>query len=132
MKTLQSFWIIWSLGKDSRIMKTCWLAFCSLLVTSTAWSQQIPDFEVQTTELMVEGWNGFTDFEFLINLLLTLTLAAVLGANISEHCLDFLVFRVPALSVLVAQELILAVVNDALLRWRDLSSEHTNQEERKA
>ena len=66
-------------------MKTCWLAFCSLLVASTAWSQQVPDFEVQTTELMVEGWNGFTDFEFLINSLLTLTLAAVLGAIIAYH-----------------------------------------------
>ena len=66
-------------------MKTCWLAYCSLLVTSRAWSQQVPDFEVQTTELMVEGWNGFTDVEFLINLLFTLTLAAVLGAIIAYH-----------------------------------------------
>ena len=85
MKTLQRFRIIRSLGEYHRIMKICWFAFLSVLVTSRAWSQQVPDFEVLTTELVVEGWSGFTDFEFLINLLLTLTLAAVLGAIIAYH-----------------------------------------------
>ena len=66
-------------------MKRLWLACSSLLVAPLAWSQQVPDFEVQTTELMVEGWNGFTDVEFLINAFLTLVLAAVLGAIIAYH-----------------------------------------------
>jgi hypothetical protein len=43
------------------------------------------DFEVQRSELIVDGWIGFTDLEFLINMLLTLTLAAVLGAIIAYH-----------------------------------------------
>lgn len=85
MKMLQISWNFRLLADDSRIMKTCCLAFCWLLVTSNAWSQQVPDFELQTTELMVEGWHGFTDFEFLINLLFTLTLAAALGAIIAYH-----------------------------------------------
>jgi hypothetical protein len=45
----------------------------------------MPDLEIQTSELMVEGWSGFTDLEFLINSFLTLTLAAVLGAIIAYH-----------------------------------------------
>jgi hypothetical protein len=43
------------------------------------------DFDVQRSELIVDGWIGFTDHEFLINMLLTLTLAAVLGAIIAYH-----------------------------------------------
>ena len=66
-------------------MKYFWLACSSLLITSRAWSQQMPDFEVQTSEFVVEGWHGFTDFQFLVNSLLTLTLAAVLGAVIAYH-----------------------------------------------
>ena len=72
-------------GEDRRIMKTRWLACFPVLGTSIAWSQQVPHFEVQTTELIVDGWTGFTDLQFLINLLLTLTLAAVLGAIIAYH-----------------------------------------------
>ena len=34
---------------------------------------------------MVEGWQGFSDFEFLGNAFLTLTLAAFLGAIIAYH-----------------------------------------------
>ncbi len=66
-------------------MKKFWLACSLVLSTPRAWSQQVPDFEIQTTELMVEGWNGFTDFEFLTNSFLTLTLAGVLGAIIAYH-----------------------------------------------
>jgi len=50
-----------------------------------AWSQQVADFDVLESEFMVEGWQGFTDFEFLGNAFLTLTLAAVLGAIIAYH-----------------------------------------------
>ena len=66
-------------------MKFLWLAFCLVLIASRAWSQQVPDFDVQNSELMVDGWKGFTDLVFLGNLLLTLTLAAVLGAIIAYH-----------------------------------------------
>ncbi len=66
-------------------MRICRLALCSALIPSRSWSQQVPDFDVQTTQLIVEGWSGFTDFGFLVNLLLTLTLAAILGAVIAYH-----------------------------------------------
>ena len=66
-------------------MKILWIAFSLVLVASTAWSMQVSDFEVQQSELMVEGWQGFTDFVFLGEAFLTLTLAAVLGAIIAYH-----------------------------------------------
>lgn len=67
------------------MVKRIWLACSLVLSSSKAWSQQMPDFEVQTTELMVEGWTGFTDYEFLINSFLTLALAGILGAIIAYH-----------------------------------------------
>lgn len=66
-------------------MKILWVAFSFVLVPLTAWSMQISDFEVQQSELRVEGWRGFTDFVFLGQAFLTLTLAAVLGAIIAYH-----------------------------------------------
>jgi hypothetical protein len=66
-------------------MKILWIAFSLVLVASTAWSMQVSDFEVQQSELRVEGWQGFTDFVFLGQAFLTLTLAAVLGAIIAYH-----------------------------------------------
>ncbi len=66
-------------------MKKFWLISSLALGSSKVWSQQVPDFEVQTTELMVEGWSGFTDYEFLVNSFLTLTLAGILGAIIAYH-----------------------------------------------
>ena len=65
--------------------KIIWTAFTTVLVASTAWSQQLSDFDVLESELQVEGWQGFTDFEFLGSAFLTLTLAAVLGAIIAYH-----------------------------------------------
>ena len=64
-------------------MRILWLAFSLVLVASTAWSQQLSDFDSQ--ELEFEGWQGFADLEFLGNAFLTLTLAAVLGAIIAYH-----------------------------------------------
>jgi len=55
------------------------------LGASNVRSQQIPDFEVLESELILEGWHGFTDIAFLGNAVLTLTLAAVLGAIIAFH-----------------------------------------------
>jgi len=56
-----------------------------LLVTIDAWSQQASDFIVTETEVRGAGWQGFTDIEFLANALLTLVVAAVLGAIIAFH-----------------------------------------------
>jgi hypothetical protein len=67
------------------MMRNLWRAACLLLMPFSAWSQQLQDFDVARSELRVDGWQGFTDLEFEINLLLTLTLAAVLGAVIAYH-----------------------------------------------
>jgi len=66
-------------------MRILWLAFSLVLVVSTAWSQQGVDFLAQEPESLGEGWRGFTDLGFLVNALLTLTLAAILGAMIAYH-----------------------------------------------
>jgi len=66
-------------------MKFLWLALSLALVASTAWSQQTPDFLMQEGGSLGEGWRGFADLSFLVNALLTLTLAAILGATIAYH-----------------------------------------------
>jgi len=66
-------------------MRILWLAFSLVLVASTAWSQQGSDFLTQEPQSLGEGWRGFTDLGFLVNTLLTLTLAAILGASIAYH-----------------------------------------------
>jgi hypothetical protein len=66
-------------------MRIIWIAFSLLLVTSAAWSQQMPEAFVQDHVPMGEGWKGFTDLTFMANALATLTLAAVLGAIIAFH-----------------------------------------------
>jgi len=66
-------------------MRIRWLTLGLVLIGSVAWSQQVPDFLLQQSESLGEGWKGFTDFNFLINAALTLTLAAVLGAAIAYH-----------------------------------------------
>ena len=66
-------------------MRILWLAFSLVLVASTAWSQQGVDFLTQEPESLGEGWRGFADLGFLVNTLLTLTLAAILGAMIAYH-----------------------------------------------
>lgn len=62
-----------------------WLAFGLMLIASNAWSQQMTDLLVQESGSLGEGWQGFTDLGFLLNALLTLSLAAVLGAAIAYH-----------------------------------------------
>ena len=66
-------------------MRTKWLAISMALGAPRAWSQQVADFDVLESEFVVEGWQGFSDFEFLGNAFLTLTLAAFLGAIIAYH-----------------------------------------------
>jgi hypothetical protein len=67
------------------MMRILWLVFSLMLVASAAWSQQTPEFLMQEPGSLGEGWHGFTDLGFLANALLTLTLAAVLGAMIAYH-----------------------------------------------
>ena len=48
-------------------MRILWLAFSLVLVASSAWSQQIPDFLLQEPESLGAGWRGFADVAFLVN-----------------------------------------------------------------
>ena len=66
-------------------MKIFRLAFSVVLVPSCAWAQQVPDFLLQETGSLGEGWQGFADVGFLVNTLLALTLAGILGAAIAYH-----------------------------------------------
>jgi len=66
-------------------MKNLWLALTLLLVASSAWSQQMPEFLMQEPGSLGEGWAGFADIGFLSNALLKLTLATILGAAIAYH-----------------------------------------------
>lgn len=68
-----------------KIFRRAAAASCMLLVTPRAWPQQAQDFLSQELGSVAEGWEGFTDVAFLANALLTLTLAAVLGAVIAYH-----------------------------------------------
>jgi hypothetical protein len=75
----------WLLREDRYVKRMIWLAFCLLLVASSAWSQQMSDILIQEPGSLGEGWRGFTDLGFLLNALLTLSLAAILGAAIAYH-----------------------------------------------
>jgi len=66
-------------------MRKLWIVLGLLLVASTAWSQTGTEFLAQEPGSMGEGWRGFTDISFMVNALLTLTLAAILGAIIAYH-----------------------------------------------
>lgn len=57
----------------------------ALGASSNSRAQQIPDFLTQDSTPVGEGWRGFLEFAFLANTLLTLMLAAVLGAIIAYH-----------------------------------------------
>jgi predicted transcriptional regulator len=54
-------------------------------VALPAWSQDVPEFLLKDPGSMGEGWQGFADVDFLVSALLTLLLAAVLGAIIAYH-----------------------------------------------
>ncbi len=70
--------------KDCSVRRIFWLAFSVVLVPSWAWSQ-MPEFLLQEPGSLGEGWQGFADVGFLVNTLLKLTLAAILGAVIAYH-----------------------------------------------
>ncbi len=65
-------------------MKTRWLLL-AVLVSSPVLAQEVSDMILHTPGPRGEGWEGFSDFGFLINALANLTLAAVLGAAIAYH-----------------------------------------------
>lgn len=69
--------------KSMRRCAACVL--CLALYAGNALAQQASDFIVTETEVQGEGWEGFTDLDFLINAFLTLVLASVLGAIIAYH-----------------------------------------------
>ena len=52
---------------------------------TSAKSQQITDLITENLFPVGEGWRGFLEFQFLANTLLTLVVAAVLGAVIAYH-----------------------------------------------
>lgn len=68
-----------------RLLGSLGIAALGLLLTSRAWSQDVPDFLLTEPGSLGEGWRGFTDIRFLANSFLTLTLASVLGAIIAYH-----------------------------------------------
>ena len=85
-------WQLTALGTDGmNIRDRNWSRIISqylliaLLVSTVAWGQQGVDFMVTETENLGEGWDGFTDFEFLLDAFLTLMLATVLGTIFAYH-----------------------------------------------
>jgi uncharacterized membrane protein YhaH (DUF805 family) len=59
-------------------------AMGALLVASSLAAQQFDEL-VSTPVPQGEGWQGFTEFDFLLNAFFTLALAAVLGAMVGFH-----------------------------------------------
>lgn len=66
-------------------MKSNWPTLAGLLASAQAEAQQLPDIFMQESGSLGAGWQGFTDISFLLNALLTLALAVVLGAAIAYH-----------------------------------------------
>jgi len=65
-----------------------WLRFLAIsvaLIALPAWPQQLPDIIMQDPPTPGAGWRGFLEFGFMANVLLTLSLAAILGAVIAFH-----------------------------------------------
>lgn len=56
-----------------------------LLLSPAVRAQDVPEILKLEPMSLGEGWHGFTDLSFLVNALLTLGLAAILGAAISYH-----------------------------------------------
>lgn len=62
-----------------------WLILIALFIAPIALAQQSMDYLVTETENLGEGWDGFTDVDFLIDAFFTLLLATVLGAIFAYH-----------------------------------------------
>ena len=65
-------------------MKHKWLLL-TVLLCSPVLAQEVSDMILHTPGPKGEGWEGFSDFAFLLNALANLSLAAVLGAAIAYH-----------------------------------------------
>jgi len=61
------------------------VALASLLLPAASWSQGVPGFSEGTLAWEHDGWEGFTDIDFIVNAFVTLGLAAVLGMLIGYH-----------------------------------------------
>jgi hypothetical protein len=57
----------------------------ALAAVSPVWAQQIPQILTDNSVPVGEGWHGFLDYQFLGKTLLTLFVAALLGAVIAFH-----------------------------------------------
>jgi hypothetical protein len=66
-------------------MRNFWIALSVMLVPLRASSQAAIDIFTQEPLSLGEGWLGFADLGFLVNALLTLALAGVLGTVIAYH-----------------------------------------------
>jgi len=68
-----------------RHLRPAFAAMLALVVTSAAAQPQLRELLANEPVPTGEGWAGFTDVGFLANMLLTLTLAALLGLVIGCH-----------------------------------------------
>lgn len=67
-------------------MRSIALLVCAALAGSLASAQPVnEDFLLSESVALGEGWAGFRDLGFMLNAVLTLTLAAVLGAVMAYH-----------------------------------------------
>jgi hypothetical protein len=66
------------------IVRLVSIAILAVLFADSAWAQAVEDF-VPNGPLTVEGWRAFADVSFMLDSLLLLTLAAVLGLVIGYH-----------------------------------------------
>lgn len=66
-------------------MKLRWLLLLAPFVTASVHANQATEFFFEERGSLGEGWAGFLDVGFLAGALMTLTLAAVLGAAIGYH-----------------------------------------------
>jgi hypothetical protein len=68
-----------------RVVRVLVVASGLAAIAARVWAQPLPEFVSATGEQPLAGWQAFTDVRFLLDALLTLTLAAVLGAAIGYH-----------------------------------------------
>lgn len=67
-------------------MTKLWRLSLLALLSKPAWAQRgLPDDLLQYSVTVGEGWRGFTDVGFMLDAVLTLALAAVLGAVLAYH-----------------------------------------------
>ena len=66
-------------------MRKVLLSLVAALPASAAAQRGVPDFLFDQMAPVGEGWAGFTDLSFLLNALLTLILATLLGAALAYH-----------------------------------------------